>query len=226
MRIKQTEMAHTDMKRILCFGDSLTWGYEPKEGVRLDSDSRWTGVLNSLTGDECIVIEEGQNGRTIATDDPEEGEKNGMLYLVPCLESQSPLDVMVLMLGTNNLKRKFGYDASDIASEMSRFLQKVIAHNNAKLEGKMKILLVSPPLVGEHIESSRFGESFGFGKSIKVSMELAPLYKELADNYSIAFMDAAKVCTVSETDSIHLDADEQIKLGKAIYAKLKEEYEQ
>lgn len=212
------------MKRILCFGDSLTWGYDPSTGTRLDPECRWTGVLDELSGTRCIVVEEGQNGRTIATDDPEEGEKNGIKYIIPCLESQSPLDVMVLMLGTNDLKCKFNYWASNIAGEMDRFLQKVISHNIFKMQGKMKILLVSPPHVGEKIRSSRFGDSFGFEKSRITSMKLAPLYEDLADRYGIAFMDAAEYVTVSDVDSIHLDAEEQIKLGEAVYSKLRDEH--
>lgn len=211
------------MKRILCFGDSLTWGYDPSTGTRLEPECRWTGVLDELTGTRCIVIEEGQNGRTIATDDPEEGEKNGIKYIIPCLESQSPLDVMVLMLGTNDLKRKFEHWPANIAGEMDRFLQKVVSHNIFKMQGKMKILLVSPPYVGEEIRSSRFGDSFGFEMARDASMKLGPMYEAVADRYGIAYMDAAKYVTASPVDSIHLEASEQIKLGEAIYSKLREE---
>lgn len=211
------------MKRILCFGDSLTWGYDPEMRVRIDSGSRWTGVLADKLQGEAVVIEEGQNGRTIATDDPAEGEKNGIRYIIPCLESQSPLDVMVLMLGTNDLKRKFNYCAADVACEMERFLQKVMAHNMFKMQGNMKMLLVSPPYVGENIRASWLGDSFGYERAREVSMELAPLYADLADRYGAAFLDASKYVKVSPFDSIHLDAEEQKKLGEAIFEKLKEE---
>lgn len=211
------------MKRILCYGDSLTWGYDPEKRVRIDPEYRWTGVLADMLRGEAVVIEEGQNGRTIATDDPAEGEKNGIRYIVPCLESQSPLDIMVLMLGTNDLKRKFNYCASDVACEMERFLQKVTAHNIFKMQGNMKILLVSPPHVGENIRESWLGDSFGYERAREVSMKLAPLYADLADRYGAAFLDASKFVTVSPADSIHLDATEQKKLGEAIFGKLKEE---
>ena len=117
--------------RILCFGDSLTWGFDPEKGNRISGDKRWTGVLQTLLGDRCQVIEEGQNGRTIATEDPAEGEKNGIRYILPCIESQCPLDLMIVMLGTNDLKQKFGYSARDIAGEMQLFLEKVQAYNHA-----------------------------------------------------------------------------------------------
>ncbi|MBQ4416282.1 MAG: acylhydrolase, partial [Butyrivibrio sp.] len=118
-----------ERRRILCFGDSLTWGYDPVKQNRIDEDSRWTGVLQNLLGDGYRVIEEGQNGRTIATDDPAEGEKNGLRYVIPCIESHKPLDLMIVMLGTNDLKKKFSYTVMDIAGEMQIFLEKVLAYN-------------------------------------------------------------------------------------------------
>lgn len=210
-------------KRILCFGDSLTWGYDPELRTRIDASFRWTGVLAKKLGDGYTVIEEGQNGRTIATDDPAEGEKNGIRYIVPCLESQSPLDVMVLMLGTNDLKRKFNYCAPDIACEMERLIQKITAHNMFKLQGKMKILLVAPPHVGEDIRDSWLGDSFGYERAVEVSRQLSPLYEDLAKRYNLAFLDASLYVEVCPADSIHLDAKAQTKLGEAIFSKLKEE---
>ena len=95
------------MRRILCFGDSNTWGYDPATGERFDEQTRWTGVLQAALGGDYTVIEEGLNGRTTVWDDPIEGHKNGHEYLVPCLETHRPLDLVVLMLGTNDLKRRF-----------------------------------------------------------------------------------------------------------------------
>ena len=103
------------MKRILCFGDSLTWGFDPATRTRFDEDSRWPCVMQQALGGDYKVIEEGQNGRTIATEDPAEGEKNGLKYLGPCLESHTPLDYVIVMLGSNDCKRKFAYSSMDIA---------------------------------------------------------------------------------------------------------------
>lgn len=85
-----------------------------------------------------MVIEEGQCGRNIATDDPLEGEKNGIKYILPCLESLSPLDLVIIMLGTNDLKRKFGYSLQDISWEMERFLQKVLCHRQFSSPHKLR----------------------------------------------------------------------------------------
>ena len=203
-------------KRILCFGDSLTWGYNPDTGMRFDDEDRWTGVLAQIFKDEYTVIEEGQNGRTIATDDPAEGEKCGIKYLIPCLESQSPLDYVIVMLGTNDLKRKFAYSSMDIAGEMEIFLQKLIAFNHFRMNDKIQIILISPPYIGEKINDSWLGDSFGYQNAYKVSRELAVWYKKLADMYKISFLDAAKYVHVSDTDSIHMDANNQQILGKKV----------
>ena len=96
------------MTRILCYGDSNTWGYDPASGERFAADIRWTGVLRKvLASDRFEVIEEGLNGRTTVWDDPIEGQKNGRQYLIPCLESHRPLDLVVILLGTNDLKKRF-----------------------------------------------------------------------------------------------------------------------
>ena len=96
------------MWEILCYGDSNTWGYNPSTKERYDRYERWTGILQFTLGDEYHVIEEGLNGRTTVWDEPIEGEyKNGKTYLVSCLESHKPLDLVIIMLGTNDLKKRF-----------------------------------------------------------------------------------------------------------------------
>lgn len=210
-------------KRILCFGDSLTWGFDPYKKVRMDDEDRWTGVLKRLLGEGYTVIEEGHNGRTIATDDPAEGEKNGLKYVIPCIESQSPLDLMIILLGANDLKRKFQYTGMDIAGEMQIFLEKVQAHNRFRMEDSMKVLLISPPIIGACGEGSWLSDCFDFERCSKVSLELSTWYKQLSEMYGCMFLDAAKVCAVSSADGVHLDIKNQRYLGEAIYKKLKDE---
>jgi lysophospholipase L1-like esterase len=209
--------------RILCFGDSLTWGHDPALRNRIDEDRRWPGVLQNLLGENYKIIEEGQNGRTIATDDPAEGEKNGLHYIIPCIESQRPLDLMILMLGSNDLKRKFAYCAMDIAGEMQIFLEKVLAYNHFRMNDHMKILLIAPPVIGENGKGSWLEDSFDFARCAKVSAELPEWYRQLAEMYHCYYLDAAKIVKTSPTDGVHLDPENQIKLGKAIYEKLLEE---
>lgn len=209
--------------RILCFGDSLTWGYDPVSRTRFKEEERWTGILQNLLGNHYQIIEEGQNGRTIATEDPAEGEKNGLRYIIPCLESQSPLNLMILMLGANDLKRKFSYCSMDIAGEMQIFLEKVQSHNRFHMNGKLKILLLSPPVIGTNSPDSWLADSFDFPNAAKVSSQLASWYQQLAKLYDCAFLDTSQIVSVSPADGVHLDADSQKQLAHAIFRTLRQE---
>ena len=206
----------SENKRIVCFGDSLTWGYDPENRIRFSADIRWPMVMQKILGDEYTVIEEGQNGRTIATDDPAEGEKNGLKYIGPCMESHTPFDLLIIMLGINDCKRKFAYSSMDIAGEMQILLEKVQAYNRFRCKDAFKVLLASPPPVSEAISDSWLGDSFGFENAVKVSNELADWYKSLADMYGCEYLDAAEYVKASKADGVHLDAEEQRKLGEVI----------
>ena len=98
-------------KRIVCFGDSNTWGYNALESSRYGEEIRWTGRLQRLLGEEYTVIEEAQNGRTTVWDDPIENRLAGLTYLWPCMESHSPFDLLIIMLGTNDTKLYFNVPA-------------------------------------------------------------------------------------------------------------------
>lgn len=201
-------------KRILCFGDSLTWGADPASDARLEA--RWPVVLQEALGPDYAVIEEGQGGRNIATDDPPEGEKNGIKYILPCLETHSPLDLVIIMLGTNDCKRKFAYSAQDIAWEMERFLQKVLNHCRYNNQKRYQVLLMAPPPLCEGIRHSWLGDVFGYDTGMAKSLELAQWYRQLAERYGILFLDAGKCAESSDLDGIHMDAENQWKLGRAV----------
>jgi lysophospholipase L1-like esterase len=173
-------------------------------------------VLQTILGEGYTVIEEGQNGRTIATEDPAEGEKNGLRYLGPCLESHSPLDLVIIMLGSNDCKRKFAYSAMDIAGEMQILLEKAVSYNHFRCGDRFRILLVSPPHIAPEIRDSWLGDSFGFENAVKVSKELTDWYKSLAGMYGCEYLDATEYVKASEVDGVHLDAEGQMKLGTVI----------
>ena len=114
-------------KRIVCFGDSNTWGYDPNgfppngQG-RFPEDVRWTSVMSSLLGENYTVIEEGQNGRTTVWNDPIENIPSGRQYLAPCISSHNPFHLIIIMLGSNDLKRRFSVSSRDIAQSASALL--------------------------------------------------------------------------------------------------------
>jgi len=208
------------MKKILCFGDSLTWGYDPDTRTRFPEECRWPVILgkrlSELFGEDVKIIEEGQCGRTIATEDPAEGEKNGLSYILPCLESHTPLDLVIIMLGSNDCKRKFAYSSMDIAGEMQIFLEKVISYGHFRCNDGFRVLLVSPPVISDAIMNSWLGDSFGYDHAQKVSSELADWYSQLAEMYQISFINAADYAVTSDSDGCHMDAENHRKLALAV----------
>ena len=133
------------MKTILCFGDSNTWGYNPENRQRFGPDERWTGILRNSLGEDYRVIEEGLNGRTTLWDDPIEGFKNGLDYLMPCLESHKPFDLITIMLGTNDLKCRFSVSAFDIAESVGVLVRQVQQSQAGPQENAPIPLLIAPP---------------------------------------------------------------------------------
>lgn len=199
------------MRRILCFGDSNTWGYDPATQDRFDDQTRWTGVLQAALGEDFTVIEEGLNGRTTVWNDPIEGYKNGHDYLVPCLETHRPLDLVVLMLGTNDLKRRFSLSAYDIAQGVAVLLR-AISYSKAGRDGHApRVLLLAPPPVAT---LTGFAEMFE-GSEAK-SLLLGQHYRVVAVEYNVAFLDTSTVIRSSDLDGIHFEAQEHAKLGRAV----------
>ena len=210
------------MKTILCYGDSNTFGYMPLSGMRYPRDVRYPGRLQELLGDEYTIIEEGCSGRTTIHDDPIDGWKNGLDYLKPCLHSHKPIDLVILMLGSNDLKYSFHLTAEQIAKGAG-VLVNVIKEFTAERQGYIpKIILVSPPEIGKGIKTSPFYGAF-YEDAIEESKQFPKYYKEVADSKGCIFFDAAKYIYPSDEDSLHLTpeghrvlAEELSKVVKAI----------
>ncbi len=210
-------------KRIICFGDSNTWGYNPINGSRYDENTRWPMVLQKLLGDDYQIIEEGQNGRTIANADPWEwGCKCGMDYIIPMVESQKPFDLLIIMLGSNDLKAKFHLPAGDIAGSLQNMLMKTKSFIQYQCGIQPKILIVSPPYLGDGLASSPFASFFDVDTVIENSKQLARWYELVAKQFDCEFMDAAAFCRAGEADSLHLMEEGHRQLAEAIYDKIRE----
>ena len=209
------------MKSILCFGDSNTWGCPPRRHFgdvpRYGPDVRWPGVLRTALGSDCTVVEEGLGGRTTVWSDPIEGEhKNGRTYLVPCLASHRPLDLVIVMLGTNDLKRRFGLSAADIAAGAGSLVDLIHASGAGPAGGRPAVLLVSPPPIAA---LDLFAEMFE-GAAEK-SRQLARHYEREAAARGCAFLDAGRFIRSSDVDGIHLDVDAHKTLGGVIAEELR-----
>src|SRR3989344_6232248 len=143
---------NSEAKRILCYGDSNTWGYMPAKATRYSIDQRWTGILQKSLGEEFEVIEEGTNSRTTDLDDPKHFGKNGAEYLIPCLESHFPLDFVVLMLGTNDLKERFNRNSERVARGIQKLLTIIKKTAEDEEEKLPKIILICPPIIDESVK--------------------------------------------------------------------------
>ena len=207
-------------KRILCFGDSNTWGTIPGKSARYADDVRWTGVLQSVLGDGYTVIEEGNGGRTTVHDDPVERRLSGLTYFTPCCESHSPLDLVIIMLGTNDLKMRFAEGPETIAMGFNRYKE---ALTIASMDGKQpKVLLVSPILVdASYRDVPVFYDMFG-SQAVERSQRLAPAYKKVAEANGWEFLNAAVYTKASTKDGIHMDAVQHKIFGTVLAQKVKE----
>ncbi len=207
-------------RRILCFGDSNTYGYDFDTG-RFDDETRWTKRLASFLGDEFVVVEEGLNGRTFIHDDPTEGgHKNGMAYLPPCLMSHNPLDLVVIMLGTNDTKVRFNMNAYTIAQCAQQMVLRAKQYAVGRDGKPSKILLVSPILVANDVERRMFGDAFG-PKAAAISKDFAREYHRVATLTGCEFLDAAKYADPWPQDGIHITREGQEAFARAMEAKIR-----
>ena len=199
------------MKTILCYGDSNTWGFDPATRSRFAADVRWTGVLSSCLGPDFRVIEEGLNGRTTRWDDPIEIGRNGLAHLKPCVESHLPLDLIVVMLGTNDLKRRFDLSASDIAQSAAGVAEAAYRIANGPKGASTSVLLVSPPAVTALTDFDQL-----FAGAVEKSRQFSRFYRLWADRLGLPFFDAGAVIVSSDLDGIHFEADEHRRFGEAL----------
>jgi lysophospholipase L1-like esterase len=184
----------------------------PNSQGRLGREERWPGVLQARLGSNWSVIEEGLPGRTTVHDDPIEGaHKNGLAYLRPCLESHLPIDVLIIMLGTNDLKARFAVPAADIGWGVAALCETALACAAGPDGGTPKLVLVSPVPI---LETGFLGDIFVGGA--EKSLRLAGYYRGVAEQYGGVCIDAGAVARVSPLDGIHFEADQHRLIGEAV----------
>lgn len=204
-------------KNILCFGDSNTYGESPEGSGRYPRNERWTGILQSSLGEDYRIIEEGLNGRTTVWEDPVEGDKCGIRQLPCCIASHTPLDLVILMLGCNDLKQRFHVTATDIALSLERLVKTAQSMDNYTAQRPFQILLVSPA----EVRPRTFLREV-FGDRSADSQALAPLVQAAAERCGVWFLDIAKCAEPSPLDGLHFDRENQKKVAAAMEQKIKE----
>lgn len=198
-------------KTILCFGDSNTWGAATGMSRRYSATERWPMLLDNLLGPKYRVIEEGLPGRTTVHDDPFDGPvKNGIKYLEPCLISHQP-DLVILLLGTNDLKSRFNlsdYDISMGANTCAKLCQEFVLHEEDR---NPAVLLMSPPRVYEVS-----AHSMSFAGAEEKSIGLAEQFSNRSLELGCHFFDAGSVVESNREEGIHWDVTEHHKLADAL----------
>lgn len=205
-------------KHVVCFGDSNTHGYtsDPLDcadgGSRFNEQERWPCLLQQKLGDEYLVIEEGLNSRTTVFDDPLGEGLSGIGYITPCLNTHAPVDLLIIMLGTNDTKPRFAVSASCIAQGMARLVKKAM-DTTCWGEAGPNILVLAPPPMPEDLLSGIFADSMGTDSAEK-SRQLAGYYKEQCELVGCHFADAGSFgCEFNRIDYMHLT-----KKGHAVLA--------
>jgi lysophospholipase L1-like esterase len=202
------------MRTVLCYGDSLTWGYDASGPGRHAPHDRWPNVLQAALGKDVAVIAEGLNGRTTAFDDHlGSADRNGARILPVLLTTHSPIDLVILLLGTNDMKPWVSGKAISAKQGVNRLIDIIRGHAYPMAEDAPDILVVAPPPLVE-TGDPEFGAMFGGG--IAQSRMLASLYSDLADHLSCGFFDAGSVAQTTPIDGVHLDAANTRAVGRGL----------
>jgi len=200
------------MENILCYGDSNTWGYAPGTGERFSWDCRWPGILQQSLGKTFHIIEAGLNGRTTVFDDPDKAGCNGLTSLGPILESCPLLSMVILMLGTNDLKYHLDVSAIETAQGIERLVEIIEANSARATQDVPQILIVSPP----GIHAGSLTSSTLFRGAREKLREFPRLFADVADKKGCRFLDAAQFVNPSPVDGVHLDEQGHARLAQMI----------
>ena len=206
------------MANILCFGDSNTWGTIPyakpqlssAKKSRYNSNERWTGLLQHALKKEHQIIEEGQPSRTLVHNPPFDGEKSGIRYLKSCLAQYSP-QLLIIMLGTNDLKDKFSLSAQEISHAVSTLITQAVNYSQSLTGISTQVLLLCPPTI---YEAGHYANMYAGGA--EKSKQLATHYQQCADELGCHFFDVGSVVTSCKEEGIHWQVEQHQRLANAL----------
>ena len=215
------------MKTIVCYGDSNTWGYMPKRehpeitaNNRFPWGVRWTSLLQMKLGADYRVVEEGLNGRTTMFDDPLDVCRNGLEGIDYSMLTNCPVDLVILMLGTNDVKEFFGMPPYVIAKGCGRLIDRIQAGGYGPNGAAPQILLVAPLKLPDTLPGSWLGDEFGPG-AIARNDQLPAYYEKIAAEKGVHFLNAAASVTDDPADSIHMNEDGHAATAELMYQQVR-----
>ena len=203
-------------RHIVCLGDSNTHGYSPEAPqFRFGEEERWTCLLQRALGQDYLVVEEGLPGRTTVFEDPVEEGMPALPYLYPCLKSHAPVDLLVIILGTNDTKERLSANACAIGKGMARLVRKAQAIDCWGEKGP-NILLIAPLAIGKGVERSPVAQEMGQG-CVEKSLRLPGQFRAAAKELGCAFLDANTLgLEQNPVDHMHLTRNSHRLLAEAL----------
>ena len=197
------------MKKILCFGDSNTFGFNPLNGSRFSSSIRWSGILKEALKEKYHVIEQGCNNRTCFSDNPNGIEMTGYKAITKYLSHD--IDFLILSLGINDLQKFYNVDEKSIVDGF----KKIISHCYL-INQNLKIILLSPSVINENILNSYFSIMFD-ENSIEKSKRLSIILKSISEELNCSFIDLNEYVKPSDVDGLHYDENGHVEVAKLLH---------
>ena len=205
----------TEHMNIVVYGDSMSWGIIPGTRNRLPTDKRWAGVLQSSLGEEYRIIEECLNGRTTQFEDVNRPARNGLKHIQMLLESHSPIDLVIVMLGINDFQDIIGVSSKESALGLKALINKIQSLSPEPMKRAAQILAIIPPEIKEPL--GMMADKFsGYERGDGSELE----YLDVLNGLSVHTLAASKHITLSKVDGFHLDEPEHLTLGQAVARKV------
>ena len=217
------------IKNILCFGDSNTWGFVPgafdPETLHLKRYSileRWPGLLREMLGADYHIIEEGLNGRTTNVEYPDLSGRSATSYILPCLYSHCPLDLVIISLGINDIKVIFDRSMMEISEGMAEIIDLIKSTSyGPDMQGPPQILLLSPSALTHEGYVDQNNES-AFKGGMEKSLSFNEYYQKIALEKSCHYVNLQSVVNYSEIDGLHYDKRGHAVIASVVASKIKE----
>lgn len=209
-------------KRIVCFGDSNTWGLDVENETRFRESIRWTGRLAELLGDDYSVIEEGLSGRTSVMDDPLNEGLNGFDYIYPCLKSHAPLKLVIIMLGTNDTQERYHLTADNIAQGITRVALKAKNTPTGIGHQEPEVLVIAPPPIGRAYARTDVAATMG-RECAEKSVAFPARLEKLLEDQRISYLNASHI-PMNEIDYMHLDETGHALLAELVFDKITKQF--